>query len=151
MATILRRPGAILRLEGAVLLICTLSAYTAGNRPMYWIPIAVLLPDIIFIKKVREHRVGNFFYNITHTYPLPSLIMFISVVSDFLLQKPWTAVAILWFMHIGFDRLLGRGKKYDGAFIDEQHELARALMGQAAQIHAEKLGSDNRANRWGED
>ena len=151
MARILRRPGAILRLEGAVLLVCTLSAYTSANRPLYWIPIAVLLPDVIFVKRIRDTKVGNYIYDALHTYPLPSLMIFISVVTDFLLQKPWTGVAILWFMHIGFDRLIGRGKKYDGAFIDEQYELARALMGQSARIHAQKLGSDNRANRWGED
>jgi hypothetical protein len=151
MASILRRPGAILRLEGGVLLIATLSAYTAANRPVFWIPIAILLPDLLFLGKVRETKVGGFLYDITHTYPLPSALMFYCVVTDFMLHKPLSGAAILWFMHIGFDRLLGRGRKYDGAFIDEQQALARALMGEAERIHREKLGSDNRANKWGED
>jgi hypothetical protein len=151
MASILRRPGAILRLEGGVLLVATLSAYTAANRPVFWIPIAVLLPDLVFLGKVRATKIGGIVYDVLHTYPLPSALMFYCVVTDFTLHKPFTGAVILWFMHIGFDRLLGRGRKYDGAFIDEQQALARALMGEAARIHQERLGSDNRSNRWGED
>lgn len=143
MSIIPRRKGWILRLEGIVLLLATTAAFTKTGQPLWWAGVVILLPDFVLPKRVRDTRIGGLVYDVTHTYPLPSIVMFIAVVTDYEFVLPITAIALLWFAHIGFDRLIGRGEKYDGAFVDKQLAMAEALKGQMMEIQ-------NNNSRWGD-
>lgn len=125
-----RRKLPILRIEGIVLVAASLGAYSQFNLPYWWAGLIVFLPDLLFPKRFLEYRKIEIIYDLLHTYPLPSFSLFICVVTDFQFEKVSTAFVILWFTHIGFDRLIGRGAKYDGVFVNRQLALARQLLGQ---------------------
>ena len=143
MEIIPNRKGWILRLEGLVLVLAAFAAFTKTGQPLWWSAVVILLPDFLFPKKVRDTKIGGYIYDALHTYPLPSLVMFIAVVTDYEFVFPLTALTLLWFAHIGLDRLIGRGEKYDGAFVDRQLAMAEALKGQMMEIQ-------NNNSRWGD-
>ena len=125
-----KRKLPILRIEGIALVLFSFAAYSQFNLSYIWAVAAVLLPDLLFPKKFRENRKVEIVYDLLHTYPLPCIAMFLSVVTDFRFEHASTAYIFLWFTHIGFDRLIGRGAKYDGVFVDRQLALARQLLGE---------------------
>ncbi|MEN9692957.1 MAG: hypothetical protein RLZZ330_601 [Actinomycetota bacterium] len=143
MEIIPRRKGAILRLEGFVLLLAATTSFVKTGQPLWWAAVIILLPDFLLTKRVKESKIGGRIYDITHTYPLPSFVMFIAVISDYEFVMPLTAITLLWFSHIGFDRLIGRGEKYDGAFVDKQLAMAEVLKSQMMDIQ-------NNNSRWGD-
>jgi hypothetical protein len=58
-------------------------------------------------------RAGAFAYNAMHTYMLPLTLSFIG----FGLALPLTlSISMIWMAHIGIDRALGFGLKYDAGF-----------------------------------
>ena len=128
MKSPLRRPGAILRLEGIVVFAASTAAYSQTIAPL-WLAIPVLvLPDLILTKRVQNHRLGSWIFDVLHTYPAPSLLITFAVIRDFQFQSYLAAIPLLWFMHIGFDRMLGRGARYDGAVVDDLYARAAVLL-----------------------
>lgn len=125
-----RKKLPILRIEGSALVLFSLAAYSQFNLSYIWALAAVLLPDLLFLKRFRQNRIVEMVYDLLHTYPLPCIAMFVSVVTDFRFEHTSTAYIFLWFTHIGFDRIIGRGAKYDGVFVDRQLALARQLLGE---------------------
>lgn len=149
-----KRKLPILRIEGIVLVAASLTAFSQFEISFLWALGAILLPDLLFPKKFRENLWVERVYDVLHTYPLPSLAMFISVVTDYRFEHTSTGFVFLWFTHIGFDRLIGRGAKYDGRFVDRQLALARHLMGEPPQDGDEEYVEDVPArktpSKWGD-
>lgn len=108
-------PGRLLRVEGAVVLLLMLFGYwmTQGN---WWVfALLLLVPDLSMIGYLGGARTGAAVYNVVHTYLLPAVLL----VAGISLANLWmTYVAMIWFAHIGVDRLLGYGLKYPTAFKD---------------------------------
>jgi hypothetical protein len=148
-----KRKLPILKIEGTVLVVASLAAYSQFNLSYLWAFVVVLVPDLLFPKNLREKRTVEMVYDLLHTYPLPAIAMFISVVTDFKFEHTSTAYVFLWFTHIGFDRLIGRGAKYDGVFVDRQLALARQLLGEPARQGDEEFIAtppNKLPSKWGD-
>jgi hypothetical protein len=106
-------PLTLLRSEGAALLGLAIVLYAKFGRS--WILFAVLLlaPDLGALGYVRGTRIGALTYDLVHTYLPPALLGAIGVIADNSLM--WS-IAIIWFGHIGMDRLVGYGLKYPDSF-----------------------------------
>ncbi|MDN4174201.1 DUF4260 domain-containing protein [Nocardioides sp. SOB77] len=109
-------PRRILQAEGAVLLVAALTTYVVGlDEPWWWVPLLLFVPDVLMVGYARSTRVGAWTYNLAHSYPAPALLGAIALAAD---TTAWQGVALVWFAHIGMDRALGYGLKYDTAFTD---------------------------------
>jgi hypothetical protein len=109
-------PLRILRSEGLVLLAASLAAYvTALDEPLWLVPLLLFAPDLLMVGYLRSSRLGAALYNAGHSYPVPALVGALAVWAA---EPGWQAVALVWFAHIGMDRALGYGLKYDSGFQD---------------------------------
>lgn len=108
-----RRPRLILRAEGGVLLVAALIAFATTDEPWWLVPALLLAPDLLMAGYLRSTRLGAFTYNLAHSYPAPAIVGGIALATD---NNAAIATALIWFAHIGMDRLLGYGLKYDDDF-----------------------------------
>jgi hypothetical protein len=106
-------PKAILRLEGALVLAAASIAYAEIGRGWVMFALLFLVPDISMLGYLGGRRLGAAVYNVGHTYILPAAL---GAYGLFQSQPLALAVALIWMGHIGFDRLLGFGLKYETAF-----------------------------------
>ncbi|MGB6199758.1 MAG: DUF4260 domain-containing protein [Candidatus Acidiferrales bacterium] len=109
------KPGAILRVEGAIALILSVFLYRhLGGR---WTPFAILLlaPDLSLVGYAWTVRFGAALYNTIHTYTGPLLLAGFAAYSA---RPVWLLCALIWIAHIGMDRVLGFGLKYPTRFQD---------------------------------
>lgn len=107
------RPRLLLRVEGGVLLVAGLVAFGATGQPWWLVPVLLLLPDLSMAGYARSSRLGALTYNLGHSTPLPALLAGAALALD---EPTALAGALVWFVHIGMDRLLGYGLKHDDAF-----------------------------------
>ncbi len=108
-------PVLLQRLEGGILLALALLLY--GRHGASWLLFLVLIlaPDLFMLGYLRGPRAGAAIYNLGHTWLLPGLAGAAGVLGGSPLML---SVALIWFGHIGVDRLLGYGLKYPTAFND---------------------------------
>lgn len=110
------RPLQILRFEGVVLCAAALAAYVTGlDEPWWLVPLLLFTPDAFMVGYAASNRVGAALYNVAHSYPAPAAVGAVALVAD---RPLWQGVALIWFAHIGMDRALGYGLKYDTGFKD---------------------------------
>jgi hypothetical protein len=102
-----------LGLEGLVLLAGTLIAFAVLGQPWWLVPAGILVPDIAMAGYAAGTRLGAHLYNVAHTTLLPAVMLGVGYwQADHLVM----ALALVWFAHIGMDRLLGMGLKYGDRF-----------------------------------
>ena len=106
-------PRRWLRLEGAVLLAGSLIAYAATGEPWWLVPLALLVPDLFMAGYLRGTRPGAQLYNLAHSTALPAGMVGLGWWQS---QPLVLALGLTWLAHIGMDRLLGYGLKYDDHF-----------------------------------
>lgn len=102
-----------LRLEGlaAAALTALLFARTGAR---WWLFAALwLVPDFSIAGYLAGPRWGALFYNTVHSYFLPVAL---AAAALLLHRAALLPVALIWFNHIGVDRLLGYGLKYPAGF-----------------------------------
>ena len=109
------RPALLLRTEEACLLIGAVAVY--AHLHFSWVLFAVLflVPDLFMLGFLAGPRVGAAVYNLGHSLFVP-LGLFVLGRSE-----GWPlllAVAVIWFAHIVFDRMLGYGLKCPTHFKD---------------------------------
>lgn len=106
-------PRALLRLEGALVLGAALLAYAHLGGSWGWFAALFLLPDLSMLGYLAGPRVGAATYNAAHSHLAPALL----AAASFALNSPALLLgAAIWVGHIGFDRMLGYGLKYETAF-----------------------------------
>lgn len=106
-------PRALLRIEGALVLLGALAAYAHLGAGWGTFAMLFLAPDLAFLGYLAGPRVGAVAYNATHSYLGAGLV----AAASFALGMPaLLPYAIVWAGHVGFDRMLGYGLKYGGAF-----------------------------------
>src|SRR5438105_10624672 len=110
---VIRTPRRLLRLEGAVLSIGALVAYSTTDRAWWLVPLTLLVPDLTMIGYLGGSRLGAYLYNLGHTIPLPAAVVAIGWWQD---KSLIGALGLVWLAHIGLDRLLGYGLKYGDHF-----------------------------------
>jgi hypothetical protein len=102
-----------LRLEG--LAAAALSAvFYARTGASWWLFAGLwLAPDLSLLGYLAGASWGARIYNAIHSYVTPATL----AVSAMLLRSPaLVPIALIWFNHIGVDRLLGFGLKYPAGF-----------------------------------
>lgn len=106
-------PRLILQLEGLAILAAAIVGY--GYQGYGWLAFILLLlvPDVSMIGYLVNDQWGSLGYNLGHTYILPLLLGVLSLVFEAPLGLQ---VALTWLAHIGMDRMLGYGLKYEAGF-----------------------------------
>jgi hypothetical protein len=106
-------PRVWLRLEGATLLAGSMLGYSSTNQAWWLVPLALLLPDLSMAGYLGGKRLGAHLYNVAHTTPIPAALVGIGWWQD---KSFAIALGLIWLAHIGLDRLIGYGLKYDDDF-----------------------------------
>jgi hypothetical protein len=122
----LTRPAWLLRVEEAALLTAAVLLY--AHFHFSWLLFAVLFfaPDLFMLGYLANPRLGAGLYNLGHFLFVPITLLAVTLATA---QPLLAAIAIIWFSHIAFDRLLGYGLKYPAHFKDT-HLQHIALMRQ---------------------
>jgi hypothetical protein len=107
-------PKVLLRVEGAVILFLATYLYHAVGGSWILFAVLFLAPDLSMVGFLFGVRTGARVYNAAHNYFVPVLLGAIGYVMSMTLLL----VGIIWVAHIGFDRLLGYGLKYETGFKD---------------------------------
>jgi hypothetical protein len=108
-------PTAILRLEGAVMLSLAVFLYVRGDGGWLLFALLILAPDVGLAGYAAGPRVGAIAYNAVHTTLGPAALAVIGILSE---SAGAVSVALVWFAHIGMDRMLGYGLKHSSGFRD---------------------------------
>lgn len=108
-------PTRLQRLEGGVLLGLSLLLYWKHGDSWVLYLVLILAPDVFMLGYLKGPRLGAAVYNAGHTFLLPALIGVAGILGGAPLAID---VAVIWFGHIGLDRLLGYGLKLPTAFQD---------------------------------
>jgi hypothetical protein len=109
------KPKLLLHIEGVAVLFTACLLYQQAHRSWLWFGLLLLVPDFSMLGYLANLRLGAVLYNLAHTYTLP--LLWLSTV--WLTRHDSCAwLAFIWLAHIGMDRLLGYGLKYDTAFRD---------------------------------
>jgi hypothetical protein len=111
----LTRPAILLKLEEATLLLVTAFAYQHLHYSWLLFAILFLTPDLFMLGYLATPRLGAATYNLAHTLTLPLTVLLASYIEHWPLAS---AIALIWTVHIAFDRLLGYGLKYPTFFKD---------------------------------
>lgn len=113
MLSIFEKPNLLLRLEGLAVFLLALSLYCqqSFSWPLFWS--SILLPDIALLGYWVNPKIGATAYNITHSKLLPGILAIAAIPTA---NTLFSALALIWFIHIGVDRMLGYGLKYPEGF-----------------------------------
>ncbi len=110
---VLGAPAALLRSEGALVLVAAVVAYHHLGGSWWLFAAFFLAPDLSMLGYLAGPRVGAACYNLVHTYLAPGALALIGAIDPSVLPA-----AVIWFAHLGFDRFLGYGLKYPTTFGD---------------------------------
>ncbi len=108
-------PKFLLHLEGSLVLILCAWLYSiqSGNWGLF--ALVFFVPDISIAGYLISAGAGAKTYNIAHSMPLPSILAAYGLLGANALA---ISLALIWFAHLGFDRMLGFGLKYPTRFSD---------------------------------
>lgn len=108
-----RLPGRLLRLEGLAVAAGALVLYVDQGYGWLALVLLALAPDLSALGFLAGPRVGALTYDLAHTYVSPVALGVGGVLAE---SGTATQLALIWFLHIGADRLLGYGLKYPTSF-----------------------------------
>ena len=109
------RPAAMLRAEGAAMLVGGTALYWLNGESWWLFALLLLAPDASMAGYLANPRVGAAVYNVFHSYPLPAALGTFGLLAGAPLA---VGFATVWFAHIGMDRMVGYGLKYESGFKD---------------------------------
>jgi len=109
------KPGLLLHIEGAAVLLAACLPYQQTHGSWLWFAALFLTPDLFMLGYLAGKKAGAFFYNPGHTYSVPVLVFSALWFSG---RTSYYWLVLIWFAHIGLDRLAGYGLKYETAFKD---------------------------------
>lgn len=103
----------LLRLEGLTLFSGMVLLYWIWGGSWWVFAILFLAPDLSFIAYLSDPKTGAIVYNAVHSYMAPVALL----TAGFATGEPLTlSLAMIWLAHIGIDRALGYGLKYQAGF-----------------------------------
>src|SRR5580704_9745257 len=106
-------PRLLVRIEGMAVVAASALAYERTGAGWLWFAVFFLAPDVSIIGYALGQRAGSVTYNIVHTYTAPLALGIAGALAH---HPSWAPIALIWVAHIGFDRLLGYGLKYETSF-----------------------------------
>ncbi len=101
-------PMLMLRLEGAAAALAALALFIASGEDWRLAAMCFFVPDLTMLGYAFGARVGAVCYNAAHTYLGPAALGLTGVAAS---SSLLVALAAVWAMHIGVDRMLGYGLK----------------------------------------
>jgi hypothetical protein len=107
------RPLGWLRIEALATAAAAVVVFTATGQPWWLIPALVLIPDLFALGYLAGPKTGAWFYNLAHSVPLPLGLLGAGYA---LHHTALTAAGAIGLFHIGLDRVLKLGLKYDHGF-----------------------------------
>jgi hypothetical protein len=90
-----------------------LVAFSTTREQWWLVPALLFLPDVLMVGYLGGTRLGAHLYNLAHATPLPALVVGLGWWQD---RPLLLAIGLVWLAHIGMDRVLGYGLKYDDHF-----------------------------------
>jgi hypothetical protein len=102
-----------LRLEGCAACATAIFAYAHTGQSWLMFALLFLTPDLSMAAYFMGPRTGAAIYNLFHSYAGAATVWCSSLALG---NQMATAVALVWFAHIGFDRALGYGLKFTTSF-----------------------------------
>ncbi len=105
----------ILRLEGLCVLTAGCLFYGQAHYSWKLFFLLFFVPDISFAGYLFGTKIGSIIYNAAHSYILPIIL---GIGFALLHDKGFLYYSVIWMTHIGFDRALGYGLKYQTGFGD---------------------------------
>lgn len=105
----------LLRMEGAVLALVAVALFARTGTTWWLFALLLLAPDLGLLGYLAGPRVGAASYNLTHALVLPGLV---GAGGWWIGSSTAVAVALIWIAHIGVDRVVGYGLKYETDFRD---------------------------------
>jgi hypothetical protein len=106
---------AILRVEGAAVFAAAIALYAHAGFSWPLFALLILAPDLAMLPYLIGPRAGAAAYNLFHTY---ALALPLALAGCWLVSSIALALGLIWIAHIGMDRMLGYGLKYDSGFSD---------------------------------
>ena len=107
------RPRTWLMVEGLAIAVAGLLVHGTTGASWWLVPALFLVPDLSALGYLAGDRVGAWTYNLAHTAPLPVVLLAAGLAWD------TTALVVaggVGLVHVGVDRALGYGVKYDHGF-----------------------------------
>jgi hypothetical protein len=108
-------PRALLHAEGATVFAASTALYFHGDRAWWLYLLLALAPDLSMLAYAGGARVGAVGYDAAHTYVVPVALGAGGLLGG---SDALVAVALIWLAHIGVDRAVGYGLKYETGFRD---------------------------------
>jgi hypothetical protein len=108
-------PRLLLRIEGLAVLAAAVAAYRELGYPWLRFAVLFLAPDLFMFGYAFGSRWGALTYNSVHTYVAPIALALVAYFGHWDALYP---LCVIWAAHLGFDRLLGYGLKYESGFKD---------------------------------
>ena len=108
-------PRMILMLEGFALFALCVFAYAKLGYSWWLFAALILAPDIGMIGYLRNPKTGAHLYNALHLTAVPIALCAVGYLWP---QPAAISIALIWLAHIGMDRMLGFGLKYESNFTD---------------------------------
>jgi hypothetical protein len=105
----------LLRLEGLVQFVGAIALYAVGGGNWLLFVVLLLAPDLGMLGYMVNVRVGALSYNSVHNYLLPAILFALGYALNVPLAMQ---IGLIWFTHIGMDRMLCYGLKYPTEFKD---------------------------------
>jgi len=106
-------PRTFLRVEGLAVLGIALGGYFTLDGGIWLLLVLALAPDLSMIGYLAGPRFGSLSYNVVHMYTLPLALGGLGFWADIRMAL---LVALIWAGHIGADRLVGYGLKFESGF-----------------------------------
>jgi hypothetical protein len=103
----------LLRLEGLALFAAMLAVYALWGGSWWIFAVLFLLPDLSFAAYLAGSGTGAIVYNAAHSTVLPVALMALSLAFP---EPVIRSIATIWLAHIGMDRAVGYGLKYQAGF-----------------------------------
>ena len=103
----------MLRLEGLALFLGMTLLYWVWDGSWWVYAVLFFAPDLSFAGYLAGPKVGAIVYNAAHSYLAPVALM----TAGLAMASPLVlSIAMIWLAHIGIDRALGYGLKYQAGF-----------------------------------
>ena len=115
MNKVFNSPSWLLRLEGAVVFLIALVLYSRLESSWLVFVLLFFVPDVSMAGYALNAQLGATIYNLVHAYALPAVL---GLAGLFMANGLLASLSLIWFAHIGLDRLLGFGLKYPTEFKD---------------------------------
>jgi len=111
----MKQPIVFQRIEGLIVFAAAYFFYQRADFSLLWFLILLFSIDISMVGYLAGKKTGALIYNLAHAFVLPLIALVIGVVTE---NSPLTAFALIWLAHIGLDRALGYGLKFETGFQD---------------------------------